>query len=59
MKDKNGKSELLEAYKDEWHTHWVKSDREREILYDLPNMLNLGRNDTNELVYRTETDPQT
>ena len=29
------------------------SDREREILYDIPYMWNLKINDTNELIYKT------
>ena len=33
-----------------------KSDRERQILYDITYMQNL-KNDTNELIYKTETDP--
>ena len=32
-----------------------KSGRE-EILYDIPYMWNLKRNDTNELIYKTETE---
>ena len=32
------------------------SDTEREMLYDSPYMWNLERNDTNELIYKTETD---
>ena len=31
------------------HTKWRKSDREGEILYDIPYMWNLKRNDTGEL----------
>ena len=58
MNDKNGKSELVEAYKDEWHTQWVKSDRETEISYDVPYRLNLRRNDTNELTYKTDSQPE-
>ena len=38
------------------HTEWSKSDREREISYDIAYMRNLKRNDTNELIYKTETD---
>ena len=34
----------------------VKSDREREKSYDIPYKWNLKRNDTNELIYRTEND---
>ena len=35
------------------------SDREREILCDIAYMQNLKKNDTNELIYKTERDPQT
>ena len=35
-----------------------KSDRERQISYDITYRWNL-RNDTSELIYTTETDPQT
>ena len=35
----------------------VKSERERQILYDTPYMWNL-KYDTNELIYETETDAQ-
>ena len=41
------------------HTEWSKSDREREILYDISYMRNLKRNDRNEFIYRTEADSQT
>ena len=41
------------------HTEWSKSDREREISYDIAYMQNLKRNDTNERTYKTETDSQT
>ena len=34
------------------------SHREGEIVYDIPCMQNLKRNDTNELIYKTETDSQ-
>ena len=37
----------------------VKSDREREISYDIPSMWNLKGNDTNELIYKRERDSQT
>ena len=39
------------------HTKWNKSNRKREI-YDIIYMRNL-KNDTNELIYETETDSQT
>ena len=32
----------------------MKSDREREILYDITNMWNL-KNNMNEFIYKTET----
>ena len=37
----------------ECHTQGSKS--EREITYDIPDMWTLKRNDTNELIYKTET----
>ena len=36
------------------HTKRSKSDRERQISYDITHMWNL-KNDTNELTYNTET----
>ena len=39
----------------DYHTKWNKSDRERQIAYDIAYMWNL-KNDTNELIYKTETD---
>ena len=33
----------------------VKSDRERQIIYDITYMWNLKKNDTNGLIYKTET----
>ena len=38
------------------HTKWSKSDRERQISYDITHMWNLIflKNDTNELIYTTE-----
>ena len=38
------------------HTERSKSDREREISYDITYMWNLKRNDTDDLIYKTETD---
>ena len=37
---------------------WSKSERQRQIPYDITYMWNL-KNNTNELVYKTETDSQT
>ena len=42
----------------DYHTKWSKSDREREISYDITLMWNL-KSDTNELIYKTETDSPT
>ena len=36
------------------HTEWRKSDRKGELLYDIPYMWNLERNDTNKLIYKIE-----
>ena len=33
-----------------------QADREGKISYNIPYMWNLKRNDTNELIYQTETD---
>ena len=41
----------------DYHPEWRKSDRERQISYDTTHMWNLIlKNDTNELIYKTETD---
>ena len=42
----------------EYYASWSKSDRERQILYDTTYMWNL-KNNTNESIYKTETDSQT
>ena len=42
----------------DFHTEGSKSDREGEIAYDIPYIQNLKRNDTNEFIYKTETDLQ-
>ena len=34
----------------DYHAKWSKSDRERQILYDITYMWNLKKNDTNELI---------
>ena len=40
-------------------TEWSKSDIESEISYDITYMQNPKKYDTNELIYKTEIDPQT
>ena len=40
------------------HTKWSKSDRGRQVSHDITYMHNLIKNDTNELIYTTETDSQ-
>ena len=40
----------------DYHTKWNKS--EKEISYDITYMWNLKKKDTNELIYKTETDWQ-
>ena len=42
----------------DYHTKWSKSDKERQIPYDIIYMWNLKK-DTNELIYIIETDSQT
>ena len=42
----------------DYHTKWSKPERGRQIFYDIVNMCNLI-NDTNELIYKRETDSQT
>ena len=42
----------------DYHTKWSTSERERQIPYDITYMWNL-KYDTNELIYKTETDSQT
>ena len=42
----------------DYHTKPSKSERERQIPYDITYMWNL-KYDTNELIYETETDSQT
>ena len=42
----------------DYHTKWSKSDRERQIPYDITYIWNL-KYDTNERIYKTETDSQT
>ena len=42
----------------DYHTKWSKADRERQTSYDITYMWNL-KNNTNELIYKTETNSQT
>ena len=42
----------------DYHTKWSKSDREGQISQDITYMWNL-KNNTNELIYKTEKDSQT
>ena len=65
-------NEILLSHKKEWNnaicsnmdgprdyrTKWSKSDRERQISYDITYMWNL-KNDTNEIIYKIETNSQT
>ena len=44
----------MDATRD-YHTKWNKSERERQIPYDITYMWNL-KYDTNEPIYKTETD---
>ena len=41
-----------------YHTKWIKSERERQILYDITYMWNL-KYDTHEPTYEIETESQT
>ena len=40
------------------HTQWSKSDKERQISYDIA-YVESKKNDINELIYKTEIDSQT
>ena len=42
----------------DYHTKWRKSDRERQISYDITYMWSL-KYDKSEPIYKTETDSQT
>ena len=41
----------------DYRTKWSKSERERQMPYNITHMWNL-KYDTNEPIYETETDPQ-
>ena len=47
----------MDATRD-YHTKWSKSERERQIPYDITYMWNL-KYGTDEPIYKTETDSQT
>ena len=47
----------MDATRD-YHNKWSKSERERQILYEITYMWNL-KYDTNEPIYETETESQT
>ena len=40
------------------HTEWSKSDRERQISYDITYMWKLKKKATDELIYKTEIELQ-
>ena len=42
----------------DYHTNWSKSERERQIPYDITYMWNL-KYDPNKHIYKRETDSQT
>ena len=41
-----------------YHTKGSMQDRERQILYDIAYMWNFLKININELIYKTEIDPQ-
>ena len=43
----------------DYYTKCSKSNRERQISYDITYIWNLLKSDTNKLSYKTETDSQT
>ena len=42
-----------------YHTKCSKPAKGKQISYDIAYVWNLKKNDTNELMYKTEMDPQT
>ena len=42
----------------DYHTKWKKSDRERQMSYDITYMQNLKKKGTNEFIYKSETNSQ-
>ena len=51
---KNEIMPFVETWRD-FHPKWSKSERERQIPYDITYMWNL-KYDTNEIIYETETE---
>ena len=43
----------------DYQTKKSKSDKERQISYDIAYTQDLKKNETNELIYKTEIDSQT
>ena len=43
----------------DYYTKWSKSDKERQVSPGITYMWNLKKKDTNELIYKTKTAPQT
>ena len=56
-KEWNAICSVMDGARD-YHGKWSKSEKERQISYDITYMWIL-KNDTNELIYRIETDSQT
>ena len=42
----------------DYHAKWSKAEWERQMWYDITYMWNL-KDDSNKILYKTETDPQT
>ena len=55
--ESNANCSIMDGPKD-CHTEWGKSDRERQISYDIAYMWNLKKNGTNEPIYKTEIESQ-
>ena len=58
-------TEHYSAIKEEWNDdicsnmHWPREASQRPISYDTTYMQNLLKHETNELIYKIETDSQT
>ena len=57
LKDSHGSCEDYMVATRDYHTKWSKSERERQIPYDITYMWNL-KPDTSELFYETETESE-